>query len=104
MFQSQLNLLLPTRDSTRYIIVPEEKGSNLVCVSALGPAAGERISITHPAPNCPTSMAVDSCRHATGACAPNLLPCSLTYGCSDALVFAIGKKIFVTGGNPSVTC
>ena len=46
----------------RYIVIPEDKGSDLICISALGPTAGERVNITHPVPNCPGSMAVDNHR------------------------------------------
>ena len=46
----------------RYIVVPEEKGSNLICISAIGATAGERFCMQHPCPNCPSTMAVDDLR------------------------------------------
>lgn len=46
----------------RYIVVPEEKGSNLICISAIGATAGERFCMQHPVPNCPSTMAVDDLR------------------------------------------
>lgn len=46
----------------RYIVVPEDKGNELVCISAFGPTAGERVGIAHPVSTCPSSMAVDDRR------------------------------------------
>jgi hypothetical protein len=46
----------------RYIVVPEEKGSNLICISAIGATAGERFCMQHACPNCPSTMAVDDLR------------------------------------------
>jgi hypothetical protein len=88
----------------RYIVVPEDKGNELVCISAFGPTAGERVGIAHPVSTCPSSMAVDDRR--CGACASSINALCLRNGavhCSGAFVFALRQKIFVSGERSSVT-
>jgi hypothetical protein len=80
----------------RYIVIPEEKGSNLVCISAIGATAGERFCIQHPSPSCPSTMAVDERR-----CSDNQSYFFLhNIFRSGAMIFALRQKIFVSGECP----
>ncbi len=107
-----LLLLLLTYTHTRYIVIPEDKGSDLICISALGPTAGERVNITHPVPNCPSSMAVDSrrWRHVTAHWLASICNCCscITHPPSPprsgGFVFAFRQKIFVSGDCHAAAC